>query len=163
MAASALPDAPSQTPADFGLPGAINKTPGSVLFVCSMNAVRSPIAELLAKQLFPARFYIQSAGVRAGESDPFAVAIMEELGLDLGRHRPRTLEDIEDSFFDLIITLAPEAHHRALEFTRDQSSDVEYWPTVDPTLAQGSRVSIMNDYRAMRDGLAMRIKKRFGD
>jgi protein-tyrosine-phosphatase len=136
--------------------------PGAVLFACSMNAVRSPVAELLAKHLVPGKFYIQSAGVRAGEPDPFTVAIMEEMGLDLAKHRPRTFEDIEDSFFDLIITLAPEAHHRALEMTRDQAVEVEYWPTADPTLVQGSREPILEAYRSMRDGLAMRIKKRFG-
>ena len=86
---------------------------------------------------------------------------MEEMGLDLGRHRPRTFEDIEDGFFDLIISLAPEAHHRALELTRDQSVEVEYWPTPDPTLVQGSRDTILSAYRSMRDGLATRIKARF--
>jgi protein-tyrosine-phosphatase len=86
---------------------------------------------------------------------------MDEMGLDLAKHRPRTFEDIEDSFFDLIITLAPEAHHRALEMTRDQAVEVEYWPTVDPTLVQGSREHILEAYRGMRDGLALRIKKRF--
>ncbi|MFK7792698.1 MAG: low molecular weight phosphatase family protein [Devosiaceae bacterium] len=143
-------------------PGAAT-VPGSVLFACSMNAVRSPVAELLAKHLVPGKFYIQSAGVRAGEADPFTVAIMEEMGLDLAKHRPRTFEDIEDSFFDLIITLAPEAHHRALELTRDQAVDVEYWPTVDPTLVQGSREHILTAYRSMRDGLAKRITSRFSD
>lgn len=136
--------------------------PGSVLFACSMNAVRSPVAELLAKHLIPGKFYIQSAGVRAGEADPFTVAIMDEMGLDLGKHRPRTFEDIEDGFFDLIITLAPEAHHWALQMTHDQAIDVEYWPTADPTLVQGSREHILSAYRAMRDGLAKRIQARFG-
>ncbi|MEM6712476.1 MAG: low molecular weight phosphatase family protein [Pseudomonadota bacterium] len=135
--------------------------PSAVLFACSMNAVRSPMAELLAKHLFPGKFYIQSAGVRAGEPDPFTQTIMQEMGLDLGRHRPRTFEDMEDGFFDLIITLAPEAHHRALELTRDQSMEVEYWPTPDPTLAQGSRDTILSAYRSMRDGLATRLKARF--
>jgi protein-tyrosine-phosphatase len=153
-----FPDLPPGSPGQT-MPG--QTMPGSVLFACSMNAVRSPVAELLAKHLVPGKFYIQSAGVRAGEPDPFTVAIMEEMGLDLAKHRPRTFEDIEDSFFDLIITLAPEAHHRALEMTRDQAVEVEYWPTVDPTLVQGSREHILEAYRAMRDGLALRIKKRF--
>lgn len=138
-----------------------NSEPGSVLFACSMNAVRSPIAERLAKQLFPTRFYIQSAGVRAGEPDPFAVSVAHEMGLDMSRHRPRTFEDIEDSFFDLIITLAPEAHHRAMEMTRHQAVQVEYWPTPDPTLVQGSRDTILAAYRAMRDDLAERLRLRF--
>ena len=155
-------DVPGGTPPDPNASSLSAAMPGSVLFACSMNAVRSPIAELLAKHLVPGKFYIQSAGVRAGEPDPFAVAIMAEMGLDLGRHRPRTFEDIEDSFFDLIITLAPEAHHRALELTRDQSVEVEYWPTADPTLVQGSREHILQAYRAMRDTLAKRITERFG-
>ena len=137
--------------------------PGAVLFACSMNAVRSPMAEALAKHFFPRAFYIQSAGVRQGGADPFAVAVMAEMGLDIEQHHPRTFAQIEDSFFDLIITLAPEAHHRALELTRDQSVEVEYWPTIDPTLAQGSRETILNAYRATRDGLATRIKARFGN
>lgn len=151
-----------ETLSPFGLGDPNAKTiPGSVLFFCSMNAVRSPVAERLAKHYFPGKFYIQSAGVRAGEADPFAISVMEEMGLEMGRHRPRAFEDIEDGFFDLIITLAPEAHHKAMELTRDQSVDVEYWPTADPTLVQGSRTLILDGYRAMRDGLAERIKKRF--
>ncbi|MEM1287143.1 MAG: low molecular weight phosphatase family protein [Pseudomonadota bacterium] len=135
--------------------------PDSVLFVCSMNAVRSPMAESLAKHAFGNRIYVQSAGVRAGSPDPFSVSVMQEAGIDISKHKPRALEDIEDSFFDVIISLAPEAHHRALEFVRDQSADVEYWPTIDPTLAQGSRASILDAYRNVRDGLALKIKHRF--
>ncbi|MEM6381325.1 MAG: low molecular weight phosphatase family protein [Pseudomonadota bacterium] len=142
-------------------PDQLHDEPSSVLFACSMNAVRSPIAERIAKHHFPGRFYIQSAGVRAGEPDPFAIAIMEEMGLEMGRHRPRTFEDIEDSFFDLIVTLAPEAHHKALELTRDQAVDVEYWPTMDPTLVQGNRTAILDAYRSMANGLLMRMRKRF--
>lgn len=135
--------------------------PGAVLFACGMNAIRSPMAEAVLKQLFPRQIYTQSVGVRRGETDPFMVAVMEELGVDLSRHRPQTFDDLEDSHFDLVVTLAPEAHHRALDMTRTEAIDVEYWPTPDPALAIGSRAQILDAYRAVRDGLVGRCKQRF--
>lgn len=135
--------------------------PGAVLFVCSLNAVRSPMAAALMRQLFPGRVYVESAGVRPGTLDGFAVAAMDELGIDISTHRPTALEDLHDTSFDLIITLAPEAHHQALELTRTMAVDVEYWPTMDPTAASGSREQVLNNYRAVRDQLRQRIKKRF--
>ncbi len=134
--------------------------PSSVLFVCGLNAVRSPMAEAIARLFFGKVVYVQSAGVRKGELDPFSVKAMEELGVDISRHRPRTIEEIEDGNFDLIITLAPEAHHKALDWTRTMAADVEYWPTPDPQLATGSRDQIMDVYRQVRDNLARRIKAR---
>jgi protein-tyrosine-phosphatase len=86
---------------------------------------------------------------------------MEELGLDLSRHRPLTFEDLDDGYFDLVVTLAPEAHHRALELTRTSAVEVEYWPTFDATAAAGSRDQILDAYRGVRDGLARRIRERF--
>lgn len=136
--------------------------PSSVLFACSLNAVRSPMAEAVAKHLFGRQIYIQSAGVKKGELDPFAVKVIEELGLDLSGHKPHTFEDLEDSNFDLVITLAPEAHHKALDMTRTMAMDVEYWPTVDPQLANGSREQILDAYRQVRDGLMKRIRDRLG-
>lgn len=138
------------------------KRPGAVLFACSFNAVRSPMAAAIARHLFPGKIFIASAGARKGELDPFAVAVMGEIGLDISGHRPKTFEDLEDTNFDLIISLAPEAHHRALEYTRYHSVVAEYWPTADPTLASGSRERILDEYRAVRDQLTARIKKRLG-
>ena len=134
--------------------------PSSVLFVCGLNAVRSPMAEAIARLYFGKVVYVQSAGVRKGELDPFSVKAMEELGVDISRHRPHTIEDLEDDNFDLIVTLAPEAHHKALDMTRTLAAEVEYWPTPDPQLATGSRGQIMDVYRQVRDGLARRIKDR---
>lgn len=136
--------------------------PSAVLFACSFNAVRSPMAAALARHLFPNQVYVRSAGVRRGEPDPFAVAVMDEIGLDIRRHKPHTFEDLEDTSFDLVISLAPEAHHKALELTRYYSLDAEYWPTADPTLTTGSRDQILDAYRAVRNGLEARIKKRLG-
>jgi protein-tyrosine-phosphatase len=129
--------------------------------MCGMNAVRSPMAEALARRSIPGLF-VASAGVRAGERDPFVDAVLAEDGLALGRRQPHTIEDLEDLFFDLIVTLSPEAHHAALELTRSLAVDVEYWPTPDPTIVSGTREQIMSAYRDVRDRLKTRIGKRFG-
>ena len=135
--------------------------PGAVLFACSKNAVRSPMAEAILKHLAGRRVYVVSAGVRAGEPDPFAEAAMEELGIDISAHKPQSLGDLGDASFDLIVSLSPEAHHQALALAEGYAIAVEYWPTADPTLAQGSREQILDAYRGVRDGLFRRIKQRF--
>jgi protein-tyrosine-phosphatase len=140
------------------------RTPQAVLFACGQNAVRSPMAESLLQQMFPKALYVKSAGVKKGELDPFAVAVMAELGQDISKHKPKTfaeLEDWEGLNFDLIITLSPEAHHKALDLTRTAAADVEYWPTQDPTGTEGSREQKLQAYREVCDGLLLRIRKRF--
>jgi protein-tyrosine-phosphatase len=99
--------------------------------------------------------------VRAGETDPFAVAVMEEIGIDISGHRPTALSDVHDTSFDLIVTLSPEAHHKALALAGAFAIDVEYWPTPDPTMTSGNREQILTAYRGVRDGLFRRIKQRF--
>lgn len=142
-------------------PNPMPNLPGAVLFACNMNAVRSPMAAALLRHLVGRRAYVESAGVRAGEPDAFAIAAMQELGLDIAGHRPHTITDLFDTSFDVVVSLAPEAHHQALEMTRTMAVEVEYWPTLDPTLSSGSREQIMHAYRACRDGLLERIKARF--
>jgi protein-tyrosine-phosphatase len=139
--------------------------PQAVLFACGLNSVRSPMAAGLACELFGTAVYVGSAGVQRGELDPFAVAAMAEIGVDISRHKPHTfeeLEDLEGLNFDLIVTLSPRAHHRALELTRTLAAEVEYWPTVDPTGIEGSREQRLDAYREVRDQLMMRIRERFG-
>lgn len=135
----------------------------SVLFMCAYNAVRSPMAEAMAKHFFGKSVYVQSAGARKGEVDPFALEVLDEIGIDARKHKPKSLEELEEwegLNFDLIVTLSPEAHHKALDLTRTVASDVEYWPTPDPTIVQGSREQVLEAYRAVRDGLMQRIKNR---
>jgi len=141
-----------------------SRAPQAVLFACGMNSVRSPMAASLLQQMFPHALYVRSAGVRKGELDPFAVAAMAELGLDISKHKPMTIEELDDwegLNFDLIITLSPEAHHKALDLTRTLAADVEYWPTPDPTGTQGSREQKLQAYLEVCDGLLLRISKRF--
>jgi protein-tyrosine-phosphatase len=135
-----------------------------VLFACGLNSVRSPIAAGLFAQIFGRSIYVGSAGVRKGELDPFAVAAMEEIGIDISRHKPITFEELEDwegLNFDLIVTLSPEAHHRALELTRTSAVDIEYWPTADPSAVEGNRAQRLDAYREVREQLLARIHERF--
>jgi len=137
--------------------------PGSILFVCGMNAIRSPMAEMLARRVLPRGTYVASAGVRAGERDPFVDAVLSEIGLVLGRRQPQTLDQLEDDYFDLIVTLAPEAHHRALDLNRASAAEIVYWPTPDPSVATGTRGQILDAYRRVRDHLEGMIAERFGE
>jgi protein-tyrosine-phosphatase len=138
--------------------------PLAVLFACGLNSVRSPIAAGLFAQMFGRAIYVGSVGVRKGELDPFAVTVMEEIGIDISRHKPITFEELEEwegLNFDLIVTLSPEAHHRALELTRTSAVDVEYWPTEDPSAVEGNRAQRLDAYRAVREQLLAHIQERF--
>jgi len=151
--------------------------PGAVLFACNLNQVRSPMAEALLKRLAGDRIYVDSCGLKRpglvhdeardeevpASVDPFAQAVMAELGCELARHRPKSFDDLEDASFDLVISLTPEAQHRAVELARGRATDIEYWPTLDPTLVDGSREARLDAYRAVRDALARRIAERFAN
>ncbi len=139
----------------------VGELPGAVLFACTLNSVRSPMASALLRHLSANRVYTRSAGVRPSETDPFAVAVMDEIGIDISGHAPVAISDLHDSSFDLIITLSPEAHHQALELTHSMAVEVEFWPTPDPTSAAGTREQILDAYRQCRDLLFARIKTRF--
>ncbi len=137
--------------------------PGSVLFVCGMNSIRSPMAEFITKKHYGDKIFVQSAGVNAGAVDGFMHQVMKEAGVDINTHEPITLEELEDDYFDLIVTLSPEAHHRSLDWASARAVDVEYWPTMDPSTIAGSRQQVIEAYRATRDSLEKRIKERLGD
>ncbi|WP_425064398.1 low molecular weight phosphatase family protein [Reyranella sp.] len=136
--------------------------PSSLLFACSENSVRSPMAEALAKRLYGHRVYIDSVGVRASEVDGFAVAALDEIDIDVHRHHAKTFDDVDAASFELIVTLSPEAHHSALEFTRGTATEVEYWPMPDPSAVEGSRETRLDAYRHTRDQVLTRLKARFG-
>lgn len=132
-----------------------------MLFCCTMNSIRSPIAEGLLKTMFPRRVFTDSAGVRKSPIDPMAVEVMDEIGISIAKHKSKTFDELEDSSFDLIISLSPEAHHRALEMTRTMSCDVEFWNTFDPSIVEGSRDQKLDAYREVRDGLQKKLRERF--
>lgn len=153
----------------LGPPGGKEKSerrdlPGAVLFACTLNTVRSVIASAILRHLAGNRCYVLSAGVKAGSPDPFVAVVMDEIGIDVSQHSPQTLRELHDTTFDLIVTLSPEAHHQALEFTRTMAVDVEYWPTLDATMmiGHGSREQVLAFYRDVRDKLFEKIMTRFG-
>lgn len=146
------------------------RLPDAVLFCCNFNQVRSPMAEGLLKQLAGTRIFVDSCGLKRGsfnpdeddtEVNPLAAEVMREIGIDISQHRCKTFSELEDDSFDLVVSLTPEAQHRAVELARGRAADIEYWPTLDPTLAEGSRESRLEAYRQVRDGLAARVRKRF--
>jgi protein-tyrosine-phosphatase len=137
------------------------RLPSSVLFACTFNSIRSPMAEALLKHLHGQRIFVDSVGVRAAEIDPFAVAVMDEIGVDVVRHRSKTFEDLEDTSFDLVVSLSPEAQHSAVELTRTMACEVEFWPMLDPTAVEGSREEMLGAYRTVRDQLRRRLLERF--
>ena len=132
--------------------------PSAVLFCCTHNAVRSPMAEALLKHLCGQRIYVDSCGVRAdADIDGFAVAVMDEIGIDISKHKGKSFDDLEDSSYDLIVSLSPEAQHKAVDMTRVMACDVEFWNTFDPTVVEGTREERLAAYREVRDSLMVRI------
>ncbi len=148
----------------------MSQSPHAVLFACSRNLVRSPIAEALLKAKVGDRVYVDSCGARVppedesgSGADTLMCEVMAEIGCDLSGHRPKTFENLEDASFDLVISFTPEAQHRAVEMARGRAVEIEYWPIYDPTLTEGSREARLAAYRDVRDALAVRIAARFGD
>lgn len=136
--------------------------PSAVLFACTMNSVRSPMAESILKFLHGTRIYVDSVGVRAKDIDGFAVTVMDEIGIDLSRHNAKTFDGLEDDFYDLVIPLSPEAQHRAVEMTRVMACEIEFWNTFDPSVLDAEdRRRRLDAYRQVRDQLMRKIKARF--
>ena len=136
--------------------------PSAVLFACTQNVIRSVMAEAITKHFYGHKVYVDSCGLKPGERDPFVTVVMDEMGIDVAKHRPHGFDDLEDTSFDVVISLSPEAHHRALELTRTMAIDAEYWPTFDPSATMGSREQILDSYRDVRDQLVRKIRARFG-
>ena len=136
--------------------------PSAVLFACTLNSIRSPMAEGILKFLHGDRIYIDSVGVRDREIDGFCITVMDEIGIDMSQHNGKTFDDLEDSYFDLVIPLSPEAQHKAVEMTRVMACEVEFWNTFDPSIIESDDREIMLDaYRTVRDQLMEKIKARF--
>jgi len=135
--------------------------PGAILFSCTMNSIRSPMAAAIMRHFHGRDVFVDSVGVHAKDVDGFAVAVMDEIGIDISDHQPKTFEDLEDSSFDLVISLSPEAQHKAVDLTRYMACEVEFWHTFDPSAVEGSRAECLEAYRKVRDELVDRIKTEF--
>jgi len=135
--------------------------PSAVLFCCTSNSIRSPMAEALLKHYHGSRIFVDSCGVRGREVDGFAIAVMAEIGLDIQQHAAKTFDALEYTFFDEIVSLSPEAQHSAVEMTRTVDCEVVFWNTLDPSVVEGTRDQCLDAYREVRDTLARRILKRY--
>lgn len=141
--------------------------PASVLFACTHNIIRSPMAAELMRLQFGSLVRVDSVGLRPGEEvSAMAAFVIDEVGGDIAASRPKGFDHFESEYyedgpFDLIVSLSPEAHHTALEHVPRLAAAAEYWPTFDPSLAEGSREQVLMEYRGVRDGLARRIAQRF--
>ena len=133
----------------------------SVLFVCNQNAVRSPMAEALAKRHSKRRLFVESAGLIAGALDPFTVSAMAEEKIDLSGHKALTLADVDLTAFDAVIALTAESHAHLKKQSLKSPESLEFWPTPDPTDSEGNRNQVMDSYRLVRDHLELRIADRF--
>lgn len=145
-----------------------DELPGSVLFCCDHNAVRSPMAEGLMKKFYGTGTYVQSAGVTNDmEIDGFSIAVCQEMNVELARHRSRSFDEMENwgddlGSFDLVIALSPASQRRALDLTRFYHLQVEYWPILDPTGLGEGREAKLDSYRQARDQIRERLFTRFG-
>lgn len=136
--------------------------PSAVLFACTMNAIRSPMAAGILNHYCGTKVFVDSVGVKAQEVDGFAVTVMAEIGIDISDHQEKTFEELEDNSFDLVITLSPEAQHKAMEMTRTMACEVDFWHTLDPSWIEGSREERLEAYRRVRDELLDKLTARFG-
>ena len=139
----------------------MNTLPSSVLFACTMNSVRSVMAEGILKKLCGERIYIDSVGKQAGDKNGYMIEVMLEIGIDLSNHRSKTFVSLDDTSFDMIISLSPEAHHAAVELTRWMSCELIYWPTFDPDAIRGRRETRLVGFRQIRDDLIGKIETKF--
>ncbi len=139
----------------------MSNQPTSVLFACTFNTVRSPMAEGILKWLHGDRIYVDSVGVKAGELSGFMVEVMGEIDINLTAHRTKTFQVLNDTSFDVVVSLSPEAQHSAVELTRWMACEVEYWPTINPDTFSGTRVQLIEQYRCLRDELIEKIAARF--
>ena len=135
--------------------------PSSVLFACTMNSVRSAMAEGILKKFCGESIYVDSAGKKAGEKIGYIIQVMAEMGVDLSNHQSKTFVSLNDTSFDIIISLSPEAQHAAVELTRWMSCELIYWPTFDPDVIRGRREARLARFRQIRDDLINKIEAKF--
>jgi len=135
--------------------------PDSILFICYLNSIRSPIAEGLMKKRFGTKTYVQSCGLASGELDDLMVAIMKEKGIDMSEHEAKTLKEVGDTSFDVVIAFTQEAGDAAKSIFADTDTEIEVWPTPDPTAGMLDVRAIMNNYRSVRDYIDNRLARRF--
>ena len=135
---------------------------GAILFACNINAVRSAMAEAMVKHAFPGKVFVDSCGVTPGIQDGFATAVMYEIGLDISAHEPKSFDDLDSGFYDVIISFSPEAHDAARALTQNMDCDTLYWPVDNLANLTGSREEMLRAYRHVRDDIRRKLSLYFG-
>ena len=135
--------------------------PSSILFICYLNAIRSPMAEGLMRDLVGDQIYVQSCGISKGKLDSLMVAVMKEKNIDMSAHDAKSLVDLQDGSFDMIIAFTEEAGMAAKSVFEGQDVTIETWPTPEPTAGQLDVRSMMNNYRAVRDNINAQLMRYF--
>ena len=135
---------------------------GAILFACNINAVRSAMAEAMVKHAFPGKVFVDSCGVTPGIQDGFATAVMREIGLDISAHEPKSFDDLDSGFYDVIISFSPEAHDAARALTKNMDCDTLYWPVDNLANLTGSREEMLRAYRHVRDDIRRKLSLYFG-
>ena len=134
--------------------------PKSILFVCYLNSIRSPMAEGLMRKIFPDTAS-HSCGIASGDLDDLMVAVMREKGIDMSMHKAQTLGEVAEQDFDLVIALTDAAGEAAKAAFEDTNTSIEVWPVADPTQGSLDVRAIMNNYRAIRENIETRLKRAF--
>ena len=141
---------------------AAKKGIGAILFACNINAVRSAMAEAMIKVTYPGKIFADSCGVSPGNPDGFAIAVMEEIGIDMNTHRPKSFDDLDSAFYDVIVSFSPEAHEAALALTQSLDCETLYWPIDNLANLTGSRDERLRAYRHVRDAIQGKLENYLG-
>ena len=144
------------------VPSKVGSQVGAILFACNINAVRSAMAEAMVKHAFPGKIFVDSCGVTPGLQDGFATAVMQEIGLDISAHEPKSFDDLDSGFYDVIISFSPEAHDAALALTQNIDCETLYWPVDNLANLTGSREEMLRAYRHVRDDIRSKLRIYFG-
>ena len=144
------------------VPNKVGGHVGAVLFACNINAVRSAMAEAMVKHAFPGKIFVDSCGVTPGIQDGFATAVMDEIGLDISAHEPKSFDDLESGFYDVIISFSSEAHDVALALTQNIDCEPLYWPVDNLANLTGSREEMLRAYRNVREDIRGKLSIYFG-
>ena len=139
-----------------------NKGIGAILFVCNINAVRSAMAEAMIKVTYPGKIFADSCGVTPGHPDGFAIAVMEEIGINMKSHQPKSFDDLDSAFYDVIISFSPEAHEAAVALTQSMDWETLYWPVDNLANLSGSRDERLRAYRHVRDIIQLNLENYLG-
>jgi arsenate reductase len=131
-----------------------------VLFLCTGNSCRSQMAEGFARAMETPAIEVYSAGVEARGLSPRAVAVMDEVGVDIRQQTSKTIAEIPAGEIDTVITLCGDAAARCPVFPGVVVR--EHWALADPARAEGSEEAILEAFRSVRDELQKRVRSPFG-